>query len=66
MTKELNQEYNQPDSNTMLKLSDYVRRVRDLELQLIDQKASTERRFNAMREALFSKLERDVKTIESK
>ena len=32
-------------------------------MQLIDQKAQTERQLTAMRESLFSKLDRDIKTI---
>ena len=50
----------------ILKAGDFQQKVRDLELLLIDQKAQTERKFTAMRESLFSKLERDIKTIGSK
>ena len=52
--------------NSILKANDFQRKVRDLELQLIDNKAQTERTFTAMRESLFSKLERDLKNIASK
>ena len=47
----------------MVRLADMQRKVRDLELSIIDSKASTERMFNAMRESITSKLERDVKTM---
>ena len=55
----------QTDSG-LLKMADFSRKVRDLELQMIDSSAQTERKFNAMREALFSRLERDIKTISGK
>ena len=52
--------------NGIIKMNDFQRKIRDLELQLIDQKAQTERNFTAMREALFAKLERDIKNIAAK
>ena len=71
--RELNSENELPipvpsldNPNGILKANDFQRKVRDLELQLIDQKAQTERTFTAMRESLFSKLERDLSNIASK
>ncbi len=50
----------------MFKMSDFSKKIRDLELELIDSKAQNERSFNAMRESLYSKLERDIKTMQSR
>ena len=50
----------------LLKLSDFQKKVRDLELALIDTKAQAERQFTALKESLFSKLERDLTNMQSK
>jgi len=40
--------------------------VRDLELDLIDSKAQLDRKLAAVKEAIGSKVERDIKTMESR
>ena len=50
----------------IFKLSDVQKKVRELELKLIDSKAQLDRKFAATKESLSSKVERDIKTMEGR
>ena len=68
LPRELNSHFDEPNDPSMaiFKLSDVQKKVRELELKLIDSKAQLDRKFAATKESLSSKVERDIKTMEGR
>ena len=55
-----------PSELSSKKLFDFQRKIRDLEIQVIDLKGIADRRMHAMSESLNTKLDREIKNMLSK